>query len=112
METRVGRNSKLPSCTTAPLSSGFGAESAERPLVGPYITITTRLVDTVSAAMLLNTVRSHKIDPKLLITDVLRQRKSGRGDFADLSKGVSSRIALDPRRSSSYDGAGPARDQD
>jgi hypothetical protein len=36
----------------------------------------------------------------------------GRGDLADLSKCVSSRIALDPRRSSSYDGAGRARDQD
>ena len=32
------------------------------------ITITTRLVDTVSTPMLLNVVRSHKIDPKLLIT--------------------------------------------
>ena len=32
------------------------------------ITITTRLVDTVSTPMLLNIVRSHKIDPKLLIT--------------------------------------------
>jgi alcohol dehydrogenase len=32
------------------------------------ITITTRLVDTVSMPMLLNSVRSHKIDPKLLIT--------------------------------------------
>lgn len=32
------------------------------------ITITTRLVDTVSTPMLLNTVRSEKIDPKLLIT--------------------------------------------
>jgi alcohol dehydrogenase len=32
------------------------------------ITITTRLVDTVSTPMLLNTVRSRKIDPKLLIT--------------------------------------------
>jgi alcohol dehydrogenase len=32
------------------------------------ITITTRLVDTVSTAMLLKTVSSHKIDPKLLIT--------------------------------------------
>jgi alcohol dehydrogenase len=32
------------------------------------ITITTRLVDTVSTPMLLNTVRSHKIDPKRLIT--------------------------------------------
>ena len=32
------------------------------------ITITTRLVDTVSTPMLLKTVRSHKIDPKLLIT--------------------------------------------
>jgi alcohol dehydrogenase len=32
------------------------------------ITITTRLVDTVSTQMLLNVVRSHKIDPKLLIT--------------------------------------------
>jgi alcohol dehydrogenase len=32
------------------------------------ITITTRLVDTVSTPMLLNTLRSHKIDPKLLIT--------------------------------------------
>jgi len=32
------------------------------------ITITTRLVDTVSTSMLLNTVQSHKIDPKLLVT--------------------------------------------
>ncbi len=32
------------------------------------ISITTRLVDTVSTPMLLNTVRSHKIDAKLLIT--------------------------------------------
>jgi alcohol dehydrogenase len=32
------------------------------------ITITTRLVDTVSTPMLLDTVRAHKIDPKLLIT--------------------------------------------
>jgi alcohol dehydrogenase len=32
------------------------------------ITITTRLVDTASTSMLLNILRSHKIDPKLLIT--------------------------------------------
>ena len=32
------------------------------------ISITTRLVDTVSTPMLLHTLRSHKIDPKLLIT--------------------------------------------
>jgi len=32
------------------------------------ITITTRLVDTVSTPMLLSTVHAHKIDPKLLIT--------------------------------------------
>ena len=32
------------------------------------ITITTRLVDTVSTPMLLKSLRSHKIDPKLLIT--------------------------------------------
>src|SRR5579872_712089 len=32
------------------------------------ITITTRLVDTVSTPMLLNILRSHGIDPKLLIT--------------------------------------------
>jgi alcohol dehydrogenase len=32
------------------------------------ITITTRLVDTVSTPMLLNIVKSRKIDPKLLIT--------------------------------------------
>jgi alcohol dehydrogenase len=32
------------------------------------ITITTRLVDTVSTPMLLSTLQSHKIDPKLLIT--------------------------------------------
>jgi alcohol dehydrogenase len=32
------------------------------------ITITTRLVDTISTPMLLNSVRSRKIDPKLLIT--------------------------------------------
>ncbi len=31
-------------------------------------TITTRLVNTVSTPMLLNTLRSHKIDPKRLIT--------------------------------------------
>ena len=32
------------------------------------ITITTRLVDTVSTPMLINSLRSHKIDPKQLIT--------------------------------------------
>jgi alcohol dehydrogenase len=32
------------------------------------VTITTRLVDTVSTPMLLNILRSHKINPKLLIT--------------------------------------------
>ena len=32
------------------------------------ITITTRLVDTVSTPMLLNILRSHKLDPKLMIT--------------------------------------------
>ncbi len=32
------------------------------------ITITTRLVDTVSTPMLLNVLRSHKLDPKVLIT--------------------------------------------
>ena len=32
------------------------------------ITITTRLVDTVSTPMLLDVLRSKKIDPKLLIT--------------------------------------------
>lgn len=32
------------------------------------ITITTRLVDTVSTSMLLNAVHSHKLEPKLLIT--------------------------------------------
>ena len=32
------------------------------------ITITTRLVDTVSTPMLLNVVAAHKIDPKMLIT--------------------------------------------
>ena len=32
------------------------------------ITITTRLVDTASTPMLLDLLRSHKIDPKLLIT--------------------------------------------
>jgi alcohol dehydrogenase len=32
------------------------------------ITITTRLVDTVSTPMLLDTMRAHKIDPRLLIT--------------------------------------------
>jgi alcohol dehydrogenase len=32
------------------------------------VTITTRLVDTVSTPMLLNTLHSHRIDPKVLIT--------------------------------------------
>ena len=32
------------------------------------ISITTRLVDTVSTPVLLNILRSHKFDPKLLIT--------------------------------------------
>ncbi len=36
------------------------------------ITITTRLVDTVSTPMLLNTLRSQKIDPKRLITHRFR----------------------------------------
>lgn len=33
------------------------------------LTITTRLVDTVTAPMLLKTVRSKKLDPTGLITD-------------------------------------------
>jgi alcohol dehydrogenase len=36
------------------------------------ITITTRLVDTVSTPMLLNTVQARKIDPKRLITHRFR----------------------------------------
>ena len=36
------------------------------------ITITTRLVDTVTTPMLLKTVQSRKIDPKLLITHRFR----------------------------------------
>ncbi len=36
------------------------------------ITITTRLVDTVSTPMLLKTVQAEKIDPKLLITHRFR----------------------------------------
>ncbi|CAG4909934.1 zinc-dependent alcohol dehydrogenase family protein [Paraburkholderia saeva] len=36
------------------------------------VTITTRLVDTVSTPMLMNTLRSHKLDPKLLITHRFR----------------------------------------
>ncbi|MEA3084395.1 MAG: alcohol dehydrogenase [Paraburkholderia sp.] len=36
------------------------------------ITITTRLVDTVSTPMLLDTLRAHKLDPKLLITHRFR----------------------------------------
>lgn len=36
------------------------------------ISITTRLVDTTSTPMLMNTLRSHKIDPKLLITHRFR----------------------------------------
>jgi alcohol dehydrogenase len=32
------------------------------------ITVTTRLIDAVSTPMLLNSLRSHEIDPKLLIT--------------------------------------------
>jgi alcohol dehydrogenase len=32
------------------------------------VAITTRSVDTVTTPMLLKTVQSHKIDPKLLIT--------------------------------------------
>jgi alcohol dehydrogenase len=36
------------------------------------ITITTRLVDAVSTPMLLNVLRAHKLDPKLLITHRFR----------------------------------------
>jgi alcohol dehydrogenase len=36
------------------------------------VTITTRLVDTVTTPMLLKTVQSHKIDPALLITHRFR----------------------------------------
>jgi alcohol dehydrogenase len=36
------------------------------------ISITTRLVDTVSTPMLLNIVKSHRLDPKLLITHRFR----------------------------------------
>jgi alcohol dehydrogenase len=39
------------------------------------ITITTRLVDTVSMPILINIVRSHKIDPKLLITHRFKLEK-------------------------------------
>jgi len=41
-------------------------------LWGRNITISRRLVDTASTAMLLDTVRSHKIDPKLLIAHRFR----------------------------------------
>jgi alcohol dehydrogenase len=36
------------------------------------ITITTRLVDTISTPMLINVLMSHKLDPKLLITHRLK----------------------------------------
>jgi alcohol dehydrogenase len=39
------------------------------------ISITTRLVDAVSTPMLLNTLKSHKIDPKLLITHRFKMDK-------------------------------------
>jgi alcohol dehydrogenase len=39
------------------------------------ITITTRLVDAVSTPMLLSTLKSHKIDPKLLITHRFKMNK-------------------------------------
>jgi alcohol dehydrogenase len=39
------------------------------------ITITTRLVDAVSTPMLLKTLKSHKIDPKLLITHRFKMDK-------------------------------------
>jgi len=39
------------------------------------ITITTRLVDAASTPMLLNTLKSHKIDPRLLITHRFKMDK-------------------------------------
>jgi alcohol dehydrogenase len=52
------------------------------------ISITTRLVDTISTPMLLNVLKSHKVDPKLLIThrfkfdDILEAYET----FADAAK--------------------------
>ena len=47
---------------------GVKAELHLERLWSQNITITTRLVDTVTTPMLLKTVEAHKIDPKLLIT--------------------------------------------
>jgi alcohol dehydrogenase len=58
-----------PGCTIANIGvHGTKVDLHLENLWDRNITITTRLVDTVSTPMLLNTVRSHKIDPKRLIT--------------------------------------------
>ena len=66
-----------------------------------------RFTESVLAA-----VASYRERTRSRMADVLRQRKSGHENLAALSECFSSRIAPDPRRSSSYDGAGRARDPD
>jgi alcohol dehydrogenase len=52
------------------------------------ITITTRLVDTISTPMLIHVLQSHKLDPKLLITHrfKLDQIVDAYDTFADAAK--------------------------
>ncbi len=61
------------------------------------ITITTRLVDTVSMPMLLKTVRSHKIDPKLLITHrfTLANVIDAYDTFADAAKSGALKVLIE-----------------
>jgi alcohol dehydrogenase len=62
------------------------------------ITITTRLVDTVSTPMLLRTVRAGKIDPKRLIThrykleDILQAYET----FGDAARTQALKVIIEP----------------
>jgi alcohol dehydrogenase len=61
------------------------------------ITITTRLVDTVSTPLLLDSVRSHKIDPKLLITHRFKFERilDAYETFADAAKTHALKVVIE-----------------
>jgi len=61
------------------------------------VTITTRLVDTVSTPMLLKTVRSHKIDPKRLISHHFKLENilAAYDTFADAAKTAALKVLIE-----------------
>ncbi len=62
------------------------------------IAITTRLVDTASTPMLLKILRSHKLDPKLLITHrfKLDEIASAYATFADAAETRALKVIIEP----------------